>query len=115
MADLGLGGCLADDMGLGKTIQLIALHLHLQRAVATGGRYAGGLPDVAARPTGSARLTASPPASPVRRYHGGRPLASTTSAGDEIVLATYGVVRRDADATGRRWRGACVVADEAQA
>jgi len=106
MSELGLGGCLADDMGLGKTIQVIALHL-LRRAGPTLvvcpasllgnwerelGRFAPGLP--------------------VRRYHGGgRHL--TDVADDEVVLVTYGVVRRDRAALAEiSWNLA--IADEAQ-
>ena len=45
------------------------------------------------------------PGSPVRRYHGGdRHLPDL--AADEIVLITYGVVRRDADAARASSAGA---------
>ncbi|CAM5670967.1 hypothetical protein SCALM49S_08937 [Streptomyces californicus] len=74
MTSLGLGGCLADDMGLGKTITLIALHLHRAHPSPTLVRTAP--PPSSA--TGTARSTASPPASrcgatPRRRPHPGRP------------------------------------------
>jgi superfamily II DNA or RNA helicase len=107
MVELGVGGCLADDMGLGKTVQVIALHL--------------------ARPSGQPTLVVCPasllgnwerelgrfaPSVPVRRLHGGgRHL--TDLAPDEVVLVTYGVVRRDGEALrGVDW--GLVVADEAQ-
>ncbi|MEV0227723.1 DEAD/DEAH box helicase, partial [Streptomyces sp. NPDC050704] len=93
MCELGLGGCLADDMGLGKTITLLALHLHRQRLPATAG------PTLVVCPTSllgnwereAARFA---PGTPVRRFHGGdRHLDDL--ARDEIVLVTYGVLRRD--------------------
>ncbi|WP_203661286.1 DEAD/DEAH box helicase [Actinocatenispora rupis] len=109
MAATGLGGCLADDMGLGKTVQLIALHLH-RRSLHSG-------PTLVCCPTSllgnwerEARRFA--PDVPVRRFHGAaRDL--TGLADDEIVLATYGVLRSDTAAlAGVRW--GLMVADEAQ-
>ena len=115
MAELGLGGVLADDMGLGKTVQLLALHLH---------RHPPGASDSPGRPTlvvcpasvlanwerEAARFA---PRVPVRRYHGaGRSLDQL--APDEIVVATYGMVRRDAERlAGVHW--GLIAADEAQA
>ncbi|MGW6144724.1 DEAD/DEAH box helicase [Streptomyces sp. NPDC055140] len=93
MCELGLGGCLADDMGLGKTITLLALHLHRQEHPATVG------PTLVACPTsllGNWEREASrfAPGTPVRRFHGAdRHLDSLKR--DEIVLVTYGVLRRD--------------------
>ncbi len=127
MADLGLGGVLADDMGLGKTVQLLALHLHRhppgERASDTGSDT-GSAADRADRPTlvvcpasvlanwerEAARFA---PSIPVRRYHGaGRSLDGL--APDEIVVATYGMVRRDAERlAGVHW--GLIAADEAQA
>jgi superfamily II DNA or RNA helicase len=106
MCELGLGGCLADDMGLGKTVQMIALQLH---------RRAG--PMLVVCPASllgnwERELARFAPALPVRRYHGGgRHLAEV--AADEVVLATYGMVRRDrAELAEVGWD--LVVADEAQ-
>ncbi|MET7686023.1 DEAD/DEAH box helicase [Streptomyces sp. NPDC005423] len=111
MCELGLGGCLADDMGLGKTITLLALHLHRQTDPATAG------PTLVVCPTSllgnwereAARFA---PTVPVRRYHGGdRHLKDLD--GDEIVLVTYGVLRRDRDVlAGTAW--SLIAADEAQ-
>ncbi len=109
MAASGLGGCLADDMGLGKTVQVIALHLH-RRPAAAG-------PTLVVCPTSllgnwERELARFAPGVPVRRYHGGdRHL--TEVAADEVVLVTYGVVRRDREElAGVGW--GLVVADEAQ-
>ncbi|MET7696390.1 DEAD/DEAH box helicase [Streptomyces sp. NPDC005485] len=111
MCALGLGGCLADDMGLGKTITLLALHLHRQSDPTTAG------PTLVVCPASllgnwqreAARFT---PRVPVRRYHGGdRRLGDL--AGDEIVLVTYGVLRRDREVLAETaW--SLVAADEAQ-
>ncbi|MFB6873154.1 DEAD/DEAH box helicase [Streptomyces sp. NPDC056323] len=111
MCELGLGGCLADDMGLGKTITLLALHLHRQTDPATAG------PTLVICPASllgnwereAARFA---PSTPVRRYHGGERHLDDL-AGDEIVLVTYGVLRRDREAlTGTDW--SLIAADEAQ-
>ena len=106
MAELGLGGCLADDMGLGKTIQLIALHLRL-----------GPGPTLVVCPASllgnwERELQRFAPAVPTRRYHGGdRSLDQVAS--DEVVLATYGVMRRDRRLLAEvGWK--LLVADEAQ-
>ncbi|MGW4736413.1 SNF2-related protein [Streptomyces shenzhenensis] len=111
MCALGLGGCLADDMGLGKTITFLALHLHRQSDPTTAG------PTLVVCPTSllgnwqreAARFA---PLTPVRRYHGGdRHLKDL--AGDEIVLVTYGVLRRDREVLAETaW--SLVAADEAQ-
>ncbi|MET8137003.1 DEAD/DEAH box helicase [Streptomyces sp. NPDC005251] len=111
MCELGLGGCLADDMGLGKTITLLALHLHRQTDPATAGPTLVVCP---ASLLGNWQREAArfAPATPVRRYHGGdRHLEDL--ADDEIVLVTYGVLRRDREALAETaW--SLVAADEAQ-
>jgi superfamily II DNA or RNA helicase len=106
MCELGLGGCLADDMGLGKTIQVIALHVS----------RAGG-PMLVACPASllgnwEREVHAFAPGLPVRRYHGAdRHLDDL--APQEVVLATYGVLRRDRGRLAEvPWD--LVVADEAQ-
>ncbi|WP_163512261.1 DEAD/DEAH box helicase [Fodinicola acaciae] len=106
MTELGLGGCLADDMGLGKTIQLIALHLH---------RKSG--PTLVICPTTllgnwERELAKFAPHLPVRRYHGGQRHLDDLRH-DEVVLASYGVVRRDAETLATIDWG-LVAADEAQ-
>ncbi|WP_329273942.1 DEAD/DEAH box helicase [Streptomyces sp. NBC_01451] len=111
MCELGLGGCLADDMGLGKTITLLALHLHRQTDPATAGPTLVVCP---ASLLGNWQREAArfAPSTPVRRYHGGdRHLDDL--AGDEIVLVTYGVLRRDREVLAETaW--SLVAADEAQ-
>jgi SNF2 family DNA or RNA helicase len=112
MTSLGLGGCLADDMGLGKTLQAIALHLHRH---ATRGPAAGPLLVVCpASVLGGwqREVERFAPGLPVRRFHGGdRSLDDV--APDEVVLVTYGVLRRDRPRLATVAWGV-VVADEAQ-
>jgi SNF2 family DNA or RNA helicase len=108
MSELGLGGCLADDMGLGKTIQVIALHLH-RRALGAG-------PTLVVCPTSllgnwERELARFAPGVQVRRYHGGDRHLQDVAA-DEVVLVTYGVVRRDRTVLAEVGWG-LVVADEA--
>jgi superfamily II DNA or RNA helicase len=115
MTDLGLGACLADDMGLGKTIQLIALHLH-RRAPAEALAPGAG-PTLVLCPTSllgnwEREFARFAPDVPVRRFHGGRRHLGDL-APDEVVLATYGVLRRDR-ATLSEVDWGLVAADEAQ-
>ncbi|WP_432043680.1 DEAD/DEAH box helicase [Streptomyces cadmiisoli] len=111
MTRLSLGGILADDMGLGKTITLLALHLHRQEQPDTVG------PTLVVCPASllgnwqheAARFA---PGVPVRRYHGGKRTLDHL-AGGELVLATYGVLRRDREQLATvKW--SLVAADEAQ-
>ncbi|GLY69821.1 DEAD/DEAH box helicase [Amycolatopsis taiwanensis] len=109
MTGLGLGACLADDMGLGKTIQLIALHLHR--------RASGAGPTLVVCPTSllgnwEREFAKFAPKIPVRRFHGGGRHLDDLEP-DEVVLATYGVLRRDRAALGEVSWG-LVAADEAQ-
>jgi superfamily II DNA or RNA helicase len=112
MTDLGLGGCLADDMGLGKTVQLIALHV-LRHEIR--GPQAG--PTLVVCPTSllgnwEREINRFAPTIPVRRFHGGdRHLDDVGPT--EMVLATYGMVRRDREPLATQPWG-LVVADEAQ-
>ncbi|MBE1497091.1 superfamily II DNA or RNA helicase [Amycolatopsis lexingtonensis] len=129
MTELGLGACLADDMGLGKTIQLIALHLHrrdlarsaprpvAELALADGESPAAGGPTLVLCPTSllgnwEREFARFAPEIPVRRFHGGSRHLDDL-APDEVVLATYGVLRRDRETLSEVDWG-LVAADEAQ-
>jgi non-specific serine/threonine protein kinase len=123
LSSLGLGACLADDMGLGKTVQVLALLLVLGRERA--GHGAAGPPHLLVAPAsvlanwaaeiarfapGLSTFVAHPSAVPAAELKAPDPdrLAAT-----DVVLTTYGTVRR------LRWVGATewdlVVLDEAQA
>ncbi|HEV7722736.1 MAG TPA: SNF2-related protein, partial [Iamia sp.] len=111
MAELGLGGVLADDMGLGKTLQLLALHLHrLERGPARPTLVVCPVSVLGTWAREAARFV---PDVPVRRYHGASRSLADLPAG-AIVLTTYGVVRREAEALAAVEWG-LVAADEAQA
>ncbi len=109
MVKIGLGGVLADDMGLGKTIQLIALHLH-RLEQATG-------PTLVVCPASlvgnwQREVAKFAPSLKVHRYHG--PQRSLKDVGrSDIVLTTYGILRRDCDQLAQQHWG-ILVADEAQ-
>ena len=94
LRDFGFGGCLADDMGLGKTVQVLAL--------LESRREAGAGPSLVVVPKSlifnwrqeSARFT---PSLRVLEYTGDqRDRAAVDPAGHDLVLTTYGVLRRDA-------------------
>ncbi|MBA2945659.1 DEAD/DEAH box helicase [Streptomyces himalayensis] len=111
MTRLTLGGILADDMGLGKTVTLLALHLHRQEQPDTAGPALVVCP---ASLLGNWQREAAHFASavPVRRYHGGERTLDHL-AGDELVLVTYGVLRKDRERLAAvKW--SLVAADEAQ-
>jgi hypothetical protein len=111
MTRLTLGGILADDMGLGKTVTLLALHLHRQEEPDTAGPTLVICP---ASLLGNWQREAArfAPAVPVRRYHGGERTLDHL-AGGELVLVTYGVLRRDRERLAAvKW--SLIAADEAQ-
>ncbi|WP_304455399.1 DEAD/DEAH box helicase [Nocardiopsis sp. YSL2] len=114
---LGLGAVLADDMGLGKTVQLLAL---LADERADGQRPAPTLLVCPTTLVGNWHKEAErfTPKLRVHVHHGPtrprgealRALLETT----DLVVTTYGVVRRDRDdLAAQTWRR--VVCDEAQA
>jgi hypothetical protein len=116
MGELGLGAVLADDMGLGKTIQLIAYLLALKQARGDDDS-AGRLPVLVICPTSvvgnwQRELTRFAPGLAVTRWHGtDRP--DDVADAEDVVVTTYGTLRRDVDALAeRRW--SIVVLDEAQ-
>lgn len=113
---LGLGAVLADDMGLGKTVQLLALMADERTDDADPA------PTLVVCPTslvGTWRKEAArfAPKLKVHLHHGtGRPKGedlTRTVAEADLVVTTYGVVRRDAEELAElAW--ARVVCDEAQ-
>jgi hypothetical protein len=111
LGEVGFGGCLADDMGLGKTVQVLALlqaHLEAQEAEAAeqaatnGGERRERRPSLVVAPRSvvynwldeAARFA---PALRTVEYGGGeRADLRARFAELDLVVVTYGVVRRDA-------------------
>ncbi len=110
LAAAGVGGCLADDMGLGKTLQVLALLL--ERAPLG--------PALVVAPTSVTQVwiqqaSRFAPDLRVRRYAGpGREAALVGLGPGDLVVASYGVVVRDAEKLGQTTWSALVL-DEAQA
>jgi non-specific serine/threonine protein kinase len=114
LESVGLGGVLADDMGLGKTVQLLAL---------IAGDAPEAAPTLLVCPTSlvgnwqreAAKFT---PELRVHVHHGaerprGKAFTDTVDAAD-VVITTYALAARDAEALGKiTWHR--VVVDEAQA
>ena len=107
MGDLGLGAVLADDMGLGKTIQLIAYLLVRPQDD----------PVLVICPTSvvgnwQREIQRFAPGLAVTRWHGSdRPYDVRSDT--DVVVTTYGTLRRDVEAlAARTW--SVVVLDEAQ-
>ena len=109
----GFGGCLADDMGLGKTVMVLAL-LDARRAEQDGPLR----PSVAIVPRSlvfnwMAEARRFAPSLRVLDYTGpGR--ADASIAGHDLVLTTYGTLRRDAIRLSEQ-EFDYVILDEAQA
>ncbi|PYM69302.1 MAG: helicase SNF2, partial [Candidatus Rokuibacteriota bacterium] len=108
---LGFGGCLADDMGLGKTVQVLAL-LAARRAEGFGPSLAVVPRSLVFNWKDEARRFA--PALRVLDHTGtGRIPPGAHFADHDLVLTTYGTVRRDA-ATLKDMTFDYVILDEAQ-
>ena len=108
MGELGLGAVLADDMGLGKTIQLIA-YLLVRRERE---------PVLVICPTSvvgnwQREFQRFAPGLAVNRWHGVDRPDDAAAVSDDVVVTTYGTLRRDIDAlAARSW--SIVALDEAQ-
>ncbi len=106
----GLGSCLADDMGLGKTVQVIALIVKLKEE--------GWLekPALVVCPTALIsnwvkECKKFAPSLQVAIYHGSS--RRLTTKGVELIVTSYGILRRDV-AKFKRKKWGLVVIDEAQ-
>ncbi len=129
MTELGLGACLADDMGLGKTIQVIDLLLQRKRVRSSGkSDTANGGPSLLVVPAslvGNWRqeLARFSPTLRVFIAHRSECEAETLAqvagdpsgqlAGYDLVITTYGLVRRQPWLAESHWQ--LVILDEAQA
>ncbi len=110
LREFGFGGCLADDMGVGKTAQVLAT-LELRRAAGAGPSLVVvpkslifNWKDEAARFTPSLRIL----------DHTGLERDATLIHSHDVVLTTYGTLRRDV-VTFKDLQFDYVVLDEAQA
>ena len=92
LASYRLGGILADDMGLGKTVQVIA-HLLARNARGARGPHLVVVPRSLV-PNWESELRRFAPEAKVRVYSGGD-RKSAAFANGEIVITTYGLLRRD--------------------
>jgi SNF2 family DNA or RNA helicase len=117
LREIGLGGCLADDMGLGKTVQILAL---LAAVRATRRRSAEPLPSLIVMPRSlihswAAEAERFTPGLRVIDYTGlGRGSLRERLGEFDVVLTTYGTLRRDI-AKLEQLRFEHVVLDEATA
>ncbi|MGW4567518.1 SNF2-related protein [Streptomyces sp. NPDC004561] len=110
---LGLGACLADDMGLGKTITTIALHLRRQQDPKTACGQTLVICPASLLGNWGREIDRFAPGTPWRRHHGpARDLGDFRPG--EIVLTTYGTLRRDLSDLCEAGPWGLVVADEAQ-
>jgi len=114
---MGLGGCLADDMGLGKTIQVLAMLVRRRAAIANAGLERR--PSLVVVPKSLVfnwidEASRFAPALRVLNHTGNtRNDAGESIADHDIVLTTYGTLRRDV-VRHREIEFDYVVLDEAQ-
>ena len=111
---LGIGALIADDMGLGKTVQVIAALLRLKES----GEFekARGLIVVPATllTNWEREIARFAPQLSVQIYHGMSRSLSAPAQRADLIITTYGTLRRDIERLGGEpWR--VMVIDEAQA
>jgi hypothetical protein len=110
----GFGGCLADDMGLGKTVQVLAL-LEARRRPGRGRRsWSCRARSSSTGEQEAARFTPELRVLEHTRTGARRGIARHLDAYD-LVITTYGTLRRDAASLRRTFEFDYVVLDEAQA
>jgi hypothetical protein len=112
LRNLGFGGCLADDMGLGKTIQVLSLLEH-RRQIGSGPSLIVVPRSLIFNWTAEARKFA-PNLRVLDQSHSQRHRGTDHLTDYDLVLTTYGTLRRDA-AFLKDFEFDYVVLDEAQA
>ncbi|MBI5481981.1 MAG: LysR family transcriptional regulator, partial [Deltaproteobacteria bacterium] len=112
LRDHGLGGCLADDMGLGKTVQVLAFLESRRRAAERPSLVVAPRSVLFNWQAEAARFT--PKLRVVVHDGAARARDGFDFDGADLVLTTYGILRRDAAAL-KDVRFDCVILDEAQA
>ncbi len=122
LRQFGFGGCLADDMGLGKTVQVLALldGRREERGAAAGEDAAPAMPSLVVVPRSLLYNWKSEAAhfAPKLKVHvhdgASREVTAEGFAAHDVVLTTYGLLRRDGEALAKL-KLDYVVLDEAQA
>jgi superfamily II DNA or RNA helicase len=117
LREFGFGGCLADDMGLGKTVQVLAL-LEARREMRQDGTLTAG-PSLIVVPRSlvfnwQAEAERFTPKLRILNHTGARLAPGSHFEEYDIILTTYGTLRRDA-ALLTEVRFDYAILDEAQA
>jgi superfamily II DNA or RNA helicase len=112
LRNLGFGGCLADDMGLGKTVQVLSL-LEQRRALGSGPSLIVVPRSLVFNWTAEAAKFA-PKLRVLDQSHSQRVRGTEHLTDFDLVLTTYGTLRRDA-AFLKDFEFDYVILDEAQA
>ena len=112
--EFGFGGCLADDMGLGKTIQVLTLlqSLHEQDQTHSPSLIIMPRSLLANWEREAQRFT--PNLKLITHFGNGRPKTSDHFTDANLILTTYGIVRRDLEML-RQYNFHYIVLDESQA
>jgi SNF2 family DNA or RNA helicase len=92
-----LGGLLCDDMGLGKTLQTLALFVGRVEEQPDGPPFLVVCPTSVLSHWRDQILRHAPALSPIL-HHGGQRRLPTAFAPGDVVVTTYGVLRRDVEA-----------------
>lgn len=95
--DNGFGGLLCDDMGLGKTHQAMALMACLKARCSDKSRFLVVCPTTVLSHWEQKIGMYAPGFSSVI-YHGGKRDLSAALEGNDVILTSYGILRRDIDA-----------------
>jgi superfamily II DNA or RNA helicase len=115
LREFGFGGCLADDMGLGKTVQVLALLASRRRGKGDAARASLVVAPRSVVFNWLAEAARFAPKLRTLDFTGtGRRRNDHALAGYDLVVTTYGTLRRDAAALSRI-EFDYVVLDEAQA
>lgn len=110
---LGLGALIADDMGLGKTVQVIAALQHLKEKGELADERVLVVAPASILTNWQREIQRFAPSLTTEIYHGASREMAEAVADADVVITSYGILRRDLTALSlRRWR--VMVLDEAQ-
>lgn len=111
---LGLGSLIADDMGLGKTVQVIAAVAWLKEQGELARAKAIAVVPATLLVNWEREIRRFAPSLSAAVYHGPARRVPDESAMPDVLITTYGTLRRDAERLSeRKWR--LMILDEAQA